>query len=235
MVAYRRSFSRAAAKRGSRSKACSSSAPGMAPPGPGRGRLVRGHAAYGRALPRRRAGQRAVRTTRQHPSGEIRPGPSPPSWTSPTRAAPACVIPPQCSGSPGPGPRAPLLRSQPPAHTAARRIRSHRPASHPCDQEAPLAANHPTRRNVLGRIGRPAVPRRRPGSTHWFRVRRPGPDPDARAWLPAVRTKDRAELPDAAPHGGRPGGPARPLRARTDRSYSSGTARAAPSSASSST
>ncbi|MFF4444374.1 serine/threonine-protein kinase [Streptomyces sp. NPDC001502] len=32
-------------------------------------------------------------------------------------------------------------------------------------------------------------------STHWFRVRLPGPDPDARAWLPAVRTKDRPELP----------------------------------------
>ncbi|MFF4422534.1 serine/threonine-protein kinase [Streptomyces sp. NPDC001549] len=32
-------------------------------------------------------------------------------------------------------------------------------------------------------------------STHWFRVRLPGPDRDARAWLPAVRTKDRPELP----------------------------------------
>ncbi|PWK64809.1 serine/threonine-protein kinase [Streptomyces sp. CG 926] len=33
-------------------------------------------------------------------------------------------------------------------------------------------------------------------STHWFRVRLPGPDPDARGWLPAVRTKDRPELPN---------------------------------------
>lgn len=33
-------------------------------------------------------------------------------------------------------------------------------------------------------------------STHWFRVRLPGPDPDARAWLPAVRTEDRPELPN---------------------------------------
>ncbi|MCX4539590.1 serine/threonine-protein kinase [Streptomyces sp. NBC_01565] len=32
-------------------------------------------------------------------------------------------------------------------------------------------------------------------STHWFRVRLPGPDPGARAWLPAVRTKDRPDLP----------------------------------------
>ncbi|MER6251544.1 serine/threonine-protein kinase [Streptomyces sp. NPDC001584] len=32
-------------------------------------------------------------------------------------------------------------------------------------------------------------------STHWFRVRLPGPDPEARAWLPAVRTKDRPEVP----------------------------------------
>ncbi|MFE9479117.1 serine/threonine-protein kinase [Streptomyces spororaveus] len=32
-------------------------------------------------------------------------------------------------------------------------------------------------------------------STHWFRVRLPGPDREARAWLPAVRTNDRPELP----------------------------------------
>ncbi|MFG2989224.1 serine/threonine-protein kinase [Streptomyces sp. NPDC048257] len=32
-------------------------------------------------------------------------------------------------------------------------------------------------------------------STHWFRVRLPGPDPSAKAWLPAVRTKDRPALP----------------------------------------
>ncbi|MFC6131505.1 serine/threonine-protein kinase [Streptomyces spororaveus] len=32
-------------------------------------------------------------------------------------------------------------------------------------------------------------------STHWFRVRLPGPDRGARAWLPAVRTNNRPELP----------------------------------------
>ncbi|MEU9255456.1 protein kinase [Streptomyces sp. NPDC048270] len=45
------------------------------------------------------------------------------------------------------------------------------------------------------RDGRPIIDEADLHSTVWFRIRLPGPDAESTAWLPAVRTRDRPELP----------------------------------------